>query len=69
MENEEQYGALVYDKIVHETQLARLLKIADKEVWVPRSISEMDDKNIIWIKAWFLDKEDLWDFVEETEYL
>ncbi len=33
---------LEYDRVVHETEKAVLLSIDGKEVWLPRSVIELD---------------------------
>jgi len=45
---------LVYDKIIKETEEAKLIKFGDKKVWVPKSIIEEENEHTIEIEEWFV---------------
>lgn len=64
------YGAVVYDKITVETEKARLFEIGDNNQWVPKSISRLDEIEgikVVWIQMWFIDNNDLTDYIIDEE--
>jgi hypothetical protein len=48
-----------YDEIVHETEKAFLFNIGGKEVWLPKSLIEVDyeSKTITLPEKWAIEKE------------
>jgi hypothetical protein len=49
-----------YDELKHETDMAYLVIIDGDEVWIPKSVCELDEDNqIIEVQEWFAEKEGL----------
>ena len=65
-----EYVELTFDEVIHETSLAWLLAFAEREVWVPKSVSDDPDQSLdgtkqIFLKQWFVDQEGLEDYTSE----
>lgn len=60
-----EYLYIVYDEIIHETDLAYLLSFDGEEKWVPKSVIKDGDLSLlengdeIFIEKWFCKKEGL----------
>jgi len=58
---------IVFDRLVHQTELAWLLAIDDIKQWVPKSVgAELDEEeNTIELPSWFVKCNALEEYVEE----
>ena len=59
------YVDIHHDGIITTTDMARLFRVDDEEIWIPNSLIEYYDEDlhdghgIVTIPAWFAEKEEL----------
>ena len=61
---EEQLFTVVYDDLKHETDLAWLLLFDEEEVWLPKSVCEIDEVEFeIEVPEWLVEENELENYV------